>query len=55
MRKVDYERLARYDPQPLRELEDSMAAQLRREIEAKKAEETRKAKKGRKKRFGSRN
>ncbi len=55
MSKVDYAKLAQFDATPLRELEDTMMEQIRREVEAKKAEERRKAKKARKKkRFGSR-
>ncbi len=55
MAKIDYEKLAQFDDTSLRELEDSMVGQLRREVEAKKAEERRKAKKARKKkRFASR-
>ncbi len=55
MPKVDYEKLAQFDDTSLRELEESMAEQVRREVEARKAEERRKAKKARKKkRFSSR-
>ena len=47
MRKPDYERLSQFAATSLRELDESIEELVRREAEAKKAEETRKAKKRR--------
>jgi len=50
MGRIDYERLAQYDDTALREIEHTMLDRIRREVEAKKAEEIKQAKKNKKKR-----
>jgi hypothetical protein len=54
MRKINYERLAQYDATALRETEDTMLERIRREVEAKKAEEIKQAKKKKRKKKQSR-